>query len=119
MLKRFENPFVIPIRVPEWFGDKSMWFTLYPLNTAALNPTATISSPITTPLSVSNRLNKIRATAGIPTPKTSKHIFFFFGNICEVVDTNGLHNFPNSSYGHFFAGYKPVRNWTEDKTQNK
>lgn len=38
-----DDPFPIPIKIPENFGDKSTWLTWKPLQMAALIPTAIIS----------------------------------------------------------------------------
>lgn len=57
--------FVIAMRVPAWFGARSMWLTMKPQYWPALKATAITKIVITTPcLVVLNRPNAISAKAG-------------------------------------------------------
>lgn len=40
----FDDPFVIPINIPEKFGEISMWFTWNPDDTEPFMPTAKIKT---------------------------------------------------------------------------
>lgn len=63
----FAIVFVSPINEPAKFGDKSMWFTIYPTYVVPLNPTAIVSKIIATVEWLAN--GKIsKAVAGIQCP---------------------------------------------------
>lgn len=59
----------MPINVPAWTGDKSIWLTLYPEYTPELKPTAIISRhTAAVACSLPTKLNEKSATAGINKP---------------------------------------------------
>lgn len=66
----FEKPLVIPIKVPAWFGEISIWFTLNPAYIAELTPTAITSRKMTLLCSSESQFPKnINAIAGAIRPR--------------------------------------------------
>lgn len=74
--KILENPLVSPMRTPEWFGDKSKWFTWNPHSPPAEIPPLTIRSATDNPgLSLGMKPTKPKLIAGTIVPKSRKFEF--------------------------------------------
>lgn len=76
MEKMLEMLFVIPMSVPEWTGEISMWFTLNPEYVPALNPTAITKMAMVTSFWVlPTKLREKRAKAGTNNPIIKQCLF--------------------------------------------
>lgn len=77
---------VIPIKIPEWFGDRSTWFTWYPQNPPAVMAPFRINNPTERPdCSLGMKPIDARVMPGNTVPETQNVIYLKCSNENMVV----------------------------------